>query len=198
MYLQMLKKLKVKSMKYHILIPPLIFLLFCEAVFNIIWDAVPAIQPNLSRYDYVTTKTFVYYCAGNKWMWLGSMIVRILLLGINALLAFISRGLRKEQNYSKETALSVYTGCIILVVAIPLGFALSDTPIVVVLLKGIASLLGFNAVILITFFDGIYRIATGREARTHVSSAVTNSTSNISISGGSHSGVSHKDGISLQ
>jgi len=164
------EKMKVKKMNYQQLLLVLIIFLVMEAIFNIIWDSVPALRPNLSRYDFLSSKTYVYYCAGNKWMWLGSVLVRIFILGVNAVLAFISRGLRKEQNYARETALAIYTGFIILIVAIPLGFALSDTPVVVVLLKGISICLGFNAVILITFFDSVFRIATKKPARTFTSS----------------------------
>jgi len=139
--------------------------LVIEGVFQACWDGIAAVRPNLDKHIDLSARTFTIYCGGNRWMWLGSVLVRVGLLIISAIVAYLSRGLRKEQNYSKETALAIYTTAIILVVAIPIGFAVTQSPVLVVFLKGIAICLGIMATIIITFFDPVFRIFTGKDPR---------------------------------
>jgi len=146
-------------------LPPLFVFFVLESIFNIIWDTIPAVQPNLDIQNNDQTRTYVQYCAGNKWFWLGSVLFRCCLLIVSAILAYLSKGLKKEQNYSKETALAIYTTAIILVVCVPIGFALTQSATLVVLLKGIAICMGVMMTVVITFFDPVYRIFSGKDER---------------------------------
>jgi len=172
------EKMSIRIIKWKDLIPPLLICFVIEGIFQACWDGIDTVRPNLDRYDDFNTKTFVIYCGGNKWMWLGSVLVRILVLLGSCVLAYFSRALKKEQNYSKETGLVLYTSAIVLIVAIPLGFALNTNPIITVLLKGIAICLAYNAVCVITFWDAMIRIFTGKDARVLESSSVSAISSN--------------------
>lgn len=167
------QKMKVTRVTWKDLIIPMLICVFLEIIFQVCWDAIPAIRPYLSYYQNNEQRTYTVYCAGNKWMWLGAVLVRVVVLILSAILAYLSRGLKKEQNYSRETAFAIYTAMIILIVAIPIGYAIPDSPVLVVLLKGIAICLGIMMTIIITFFDPVRRIITGREARKFQSSGVS-------------------------
>jgi len=167
------EKMSIKIIKWQDLVPPLIICLLVECIFQACWDGIPEVRPNLDRHDDFDKNTYVIYCGANKWMWLGSVLVRVFVLLINSILSYIAKELKKEQNYSKETGLVLYTSSIILCISIPLGFALSTNPIVTVLLKGIAICLAYNAVCVITFWDAIYRIFAGKDARQLQSSSVS-------------------------
>jgi hypothetical protein len=45
---------------------------FLEIAFQVCWDAIPVIRPYLSYYQNNQERTYTVYCAGNKWMWLGT------------------------------------------------------------------------------------------------------------------------------
>ena len=68
--------------------------------------------------------------------------MRAIFLGIGVFLAFETKAYQKEFNWSKEIAMSLYTLSIVLVILIPLGCAISDTAVMVVLLKGIGIFVG--------------------------------------------------------
>jgi len=78
---------------------------------------------------------------------------------------------------------------IILVVSVPIGFALTQSPTLVTLLKGIAICLAIMMTIIITFFDPLVRIIKGKEPRQYVSTG-RSGTSGLTTGKGTNSGVS--------
>jgi len=177
-------KLKIAKVSlWEILAVLGVFVVF-EGVYQACWDGIIQVRPFLDYANDNTARTYTIYCAGNKWMWLGSVLVRVLLLIASAVIAYMSKGLKKEQNYSKETALVIYTSCIILIVGIPIGFAVTSSPDLVVFLKGITICLAMLTTVLITFFDPVKRIVTGKEPRKFQST----STGLTGLSGGQASG----------
>jgi len=179
-------KMKIKKVSLWEILAVLVVCLIIEGIFQACWDGIPAVRPNLDTFLDNQERTFTIYCGGNRWMWLGSVLVRVGLLIISAIVAYASRGLRKEQNYSKETALAIYTTAIILIVTIPIGFAVTQSPVLVVFLKGIAICLGIMATIIITFYDPVSRVFTGKDPREFKStvSRMTGTGNSAQISGG--------------
>lgn len=57
----------------------------------------------------------------------GSVVFRACFLAVGVVLAFITRKMPVEFNWSKEIAMAIYTMAIILGIGIPLGFALSGS-----------------------------------------------------------------------
>ena len=139
------------------------FALLCEAGFEIGWDV--GIPPNLEREDFLDTNTYVLFCAGNRYMWLGSVVVRAVFLGLGVLLALQTRRLPKEFNWSKEVAISIYTMAVILAIGIPLGYALTGSSTMVVMLKGITTTIAYFTVTTLVHFDSLRRIFGGKGPR---------------------------------
>jgi len=167
------EKLVIRKLTYREMLIPLFLCCCLEAIFQICWDAIPAVRPNMDRSDDDENKIFVLYCGGNRWMWLGSVLVRIFILGCSSFLAYYSRKLKKETNYSREIALTIYSSFIILAIAIPIGFSINQSPLLVVLLKGISILLAYNCVIIIIYWDSLARIVLSDEPRVFVSTGVS-------------------------
>jgi len=174
------QKMKITKVAVWEIALVMIFCFILEAIFQVIWDSVEVVRPYLSYAKNNEARTYVVYCAGIQWMWLGAVLVRVCLFIPSAAIAYLSRGLSKEQNYSKETALVIYTVTIILIVSIPIGFAVTSSPDLVVFLKGISICLGIMATIIIIFFDPIKRIIQGKEPRRFQSSAQTGTSSGMS------------------
>jgi len=172
--------MKIKKVTWVEILIVLLACLVTEAIFQALWDGIPQVRPNRDFAFDNTARTYTIYCAGNKWMWLGGVLVRVAMLLASAVVAYLSRGLKKEQNYSKETALAIYTTAIILIVAIPIGFAVTASPDLVIFLKGIAICLGVMSTIIITFFDPLIRIFTGKDPRMFQSSSVSGLTGGAS------------------
>jgi hypothetical protein len=155
------------------LLVPISFAMLCEAGFNIGWDV--GIPPDLEREDFLETNEYTLFCGGNRFMWLGSVIFRAVFLGVGVLLALQTRRLPREVNWSKEIAVSIYTMAIILGIGIPLGYALTGSSTMVVMLKGITIVMAYSSVTTIVFWDSLKRVATGKDPR-----EVTKSTHGVS------------------
>jgi preprotein translocase subunit Sss1 len=155
-----------------------------EMVFQICWDTL--IPPNLEQQIVKDDNIYYEYCAGNRFMWLGSTVVKAIFLGVGVYLALQTREFQKEINWSKELVLSIYTLAVVLTILIPLGYAISDSAIMVVLLKGLGIFVAYFTVTFIMFFDSVKRIVTGQEARTVVAS---NSVTRSSAASRTQSGV---------
>lgn len=147
---------------WKMLIPLIVFML-CEMVFNICWDTL--IPPDLEREDIYEDNTYIMYCGGNRYMWLGSVVARAIFLGVGVWLAIQTKHMPQELNWSKEIAMSIYTMAIILIIGIPLGFALTGSATMVVLLKGILTAVACICVTGIIHFDSLRRIFGGKNPR---------------------------------
>lgn len=66
------KTLEVTVLPFWQMFIPLIMFMLGEMVFNICWDIL--IPPDLEREDFPEDNTYVLYCAGNRYMWLGKLI----------------------------------------------------------------------------------------------------------------------------
>jgi hypothetical protein len=167
------KNMEIVKVPVWQLLVPISFAMLCEAGFNIGWDV--GIPPNLEREDFLETNEYVLYCGGNRFMWLGSVVFRAVFLGVGVLLALQTRRLPREVNWSKEIAVAIYTMAIILGIGIPLGYALTGSSTMVVMLKGITVVIAYSAVTTIVFWDSVKRIMQGKGPR-----EVTKSTHGVS------------------
>jgi hypothetical protein len=159
------EKLEVVQLPIHYLLIPLVIFMLAEMVFNICWDTL--VPPDLSTEAFPEQyrDTYVAYCAGNKWFWLGSVIWRACFLGVGVYLALETKEMQKELNWAKEIAAAIYTMAIILGISIPIGFFVSDSSTMVVILKGLAVCIAYLSVTFIIHSDSLIRIAKGKDAR---------------------------------
>jgi len=155
------------------LLVPISFAMLCEAGFNIGWDV--GIPPDLEREDFLESNEYTLFCAGNRYMWLGSVVFRAVFLGVGVLLALQTRRLPKEVNWSKEIAVAIYTMAIILGIGIPLGYAITGSSTMVVILKGVTIVIAYLSVTTIVFWDSVRRIFQSKGPR-----EVTKSTHGVS------------------
>jgi len=155
--------MEVTVLPFYYLFVPLTIFMLAEMVMQICWDTL--VPPDLETSIDYQDNTYTLYCAGNKWFWLGSVIWKACFLGIGVLLALETRHMPQELNWSREIAASIYTMAVILAIGIPLGFFLSGSPTMVVLLKGLTICIAYAAVMTIVHLDSLIRIFSGKEPR---------------------------------
>jgi len=157
------KTMTVAVLSIWQIMPFMVLACLCEAGFNIAWDK--CLPPNLEREDFFSTNEYVLYCAGNRYMWLGSVATRAAFLGLGVLLAVKTRHMPQELNWSKEVSMAIYTMAVILIIGIPLGFALNGSSQMVVLLKGVTTCVAYITVTTIVHYDSLKRLLLGQDAR---------------------------------
>jgi len=155
--------MEVTVLPFYYLFAPLTVFMLAEMVMQICWDTL--VSPDLSfEYD-DDANTYVAYCAGNQWFWLGSVIWRGCFLGLGVLLAVETKHMPQELNWSKEIAAVIYTMAIILAIGIPIGFFVSDSSTMVVILKGLTICVAYITVTTIVHMDSLVRIFSGKDPR---------------------------------
>jgi len=187
-------KMKIRPVKVEWLLIPLLICCLLEAAFMGCWDGIGAVRPNVDTYVDKLTNEYTVYCKGNTWMWLGSVLVRAMFLLFGVWISLETRNMQKSLNWSKEIALAMYTMGIFCFILIPLGFAISNTPRLVIVLKGIGMTHVTILILFIIFWDSLKRIVMGDSARVLDSSAILSSGSG-SMTGGSTGGSDVSVGI---
>jgi len=177
-------KMKIRPVKVVHLLIPLLICCILEGVFQACWDGIAAVRPNVDTYIDQTNNHYTLYCKGNEWMWLGSVLVRACFLLFGIWISLETRAMQKSLNWSKEIALAIYTMGIFTFTLIPIGFAITSTPSLVLILKCLGYSLATIIIIFIIFWDSLKRIVLGEPARVLESSAILSSGS---MSGGSAS-----------
>jgi len=155
--------MEVTVLPFYLLLIPMAIFMLAEMVLQICWDTL--VPPNLDPEYHNLDNTYTLYCAGNKWFWLGSVIWKACFLGVGVLLAIETRHMPQELNWSKEIGQAIYTMAVILAIGIPLGFFLSGSSTMVVLLKGLTICIAYIAVTTIVHLDSIVRLVNGKGAR---------------------------------
>lgn len=188
---QAAEKMKIQPVKVEMLLIPLLICCILEGVFQACWDGIYIVRPNVDIFVNTATNEYTLYCAGNMYMWLGSVLVRAMFLLLGVWLALETRKMQKSLNWSKEIALAMYTMAIFCFVLIPLGFAITNSPTLVIILKGIGYSMAYTIILFIVFFDTLSRIFRGKTPRALDSSAILSSNSG-SMTGGSEVSVGIK------
>jgi len=155
--------MEVTVLPFYYLLVPLAAFMLAEMVLQICWDTL--VPPDLDYDIDQVANTYTPYCAGNKWFWLGSVIWKACFLGIGVLLAIETRHMPQELNWSREVGQVIYTMAIILAIGIPLGFFLSGSATMVVLLKGLTICIAYIMVTTIVHLDSIVRLLGSKGPR---------------------------------
>jgi len=176
--------MKIRPVRIEVLFAMLFIVCCLEGAFNACWDGIAVVRPNVDTYNDTATNEYTLYCKGNYYMWLGSVLVRAMFLLFGIWIALETRSFQKSLNWSREVALALYTMGIFCFTLIPLGFAISNTPNLVIILKGIGFSIAYIFIIFIVFADSLYRIIAGKPHRELESSAILSNNSG-SMTGGS-------------
>lgn len=64
------KTMEVATIPFWQLCVPIVIFMLGEVVFNLCWDLIDEVVPNLEKEEF-DDNTHIMFCAGNKYMWLG-------------------------------------------------------------------------------------------------------------------------------
>lgn len=131
----------------------------------------------------IIVATTLFFVLPVTYCLLGSVAFRATFLGLGSILAVLTKDMPQEFNWSKEIAACIYTSAVILFIGIPLGFALTDSASMVVLLKGLTIVIAYTTVTTIIHFDSLKRIAFGKGPReqTKTSHTIRSKTSGSTV-----------------
>jgi hypothetical protein len=156
------EKLKRRIISVNDILKPLTGFLVIEIVFLAIWTAIdmPTVQ-----YQLFQNQRFAVCAYRNLYWWIIFVSYKSALLLFGAYLAYQSRNFDPAFNESKIVATSLYVMLVDLLVMIPIGFLLSDVPLVPFLAWSLGILIAFLTILVLTFLKPMVRILTKKEPK---------------------------------
>ncbi|GAM26312.1 hypothetical protein SAMD00019534_094870, partial [Acytostelium subglobosum LB1] len=136
--------------------------LVIETIFLVVWTAV-------DRPRVVTNPIYRQGEAQNQCMstttawWYAFCLYKVAYIIVGVFLAYKTRNVVDQLNESKPISLSVYNLTFVMLVAIPIGFLLTDYPTAEIVIQVVSILLAFTATACLLFLPKVWMIVSGQQ-----------------------------------
>eukprot|EP01133_Synstelium_polycarpum_P007866 gene7866-9234_t len=133
-----------------------------ECVFMVLWTAIDR-PVATAKPIYKSGQAQLQCTTDSEAWWFVFVFYKVFYVIVGVFLAFKTRDVVDSLNESKPITLSLYNLTFVMMVAIPIGFIMSDYPTAVIVIEVVAVILSFTATVGLLFLPKVWLIISGQQ-----------------------------------